>query len=455
MKEHVIVVFDIGKTNKKLLLFNPDLKVVYEVEEKFATTKDDDGFECDNIELIEKWIRETVLDLINSEKYELDGINFTTYGATLVYLDAQGRRLTPVYNYLKPIDESIPELLYKKYGGKDEFCRRTASPALGMLNSGNQALWLKTVKPVIFSKVKHILHFPQYLSYLITGKIFSEHTSIGCHTALWDFDNMSYHPWVTEEGLKVPNPVSADTITEVVLNGKKVKVGIGLHDSSASLVPYFASKGGKFLLISTGTWCINMNPFNREKLTSDQLSRDCLCYLSIAKQPVKASRLFMGHMHDTAVKMMSDYFKIHENSFSLIKPDLRLLNKLRTMFENDTIFMGNGNHSNLLKEDADLFGFDNFVEGYHQLMVELSDLAVDSINLIIPEDDDTSNIFITGGFSKNLLFLKMIASSFPEKKIFTSEISNASALGAASIISGSVVGKKSPIPDLGLIEVEL
>jgi hypothetical protein len=220
-------------------------------------------------------------------------------------------------------------------------------------------------------------------------------------------------------------------------------------------VPYFASKRGKFLLISTGTWCINMNPFNRETLTSDQLSKDCLCYMSIAKQPVKASRLFMGHMHDTAVKMMSNYFKIHENSFSLIKPDLRLLNKLRKMFDNGTIFTDGRDHSNLLKEEADLFGFDNFIEGYHQLMVELSDLAVAAINLIIPEDDDISNIFITGGFSKNLLFLKMIASSFPEKKIFTSEISNASALGAASIISGSVVGKKASLPDLGLIEVEL
>jgi sugar (pentulose or hexulose) kinase len=455
MKEHVIIVFDIGKTNKKLLLFNLDLKVVYEKEEKFAPVKDDDGFECDNIELIENWIRETVSDLINSEKYELDGINFTTYGATLVYLDAQGRRLTPVYNYLKPIDESIPELLFEKYGGRDEFCRRTASPALGMLNSGNQALWLKTAKPAIFSKVKLILHFPQYLSYLITGKTFSEHTSIGCHTALWDFDNMNYHPWVADEGLKVPNPVSADTITEVILNGKRVKVGIGLHDSSASLVPYFASKKGKFLLISTGTWCINMNPFNREKLTSDQLSKDCLCYMSIAIQPVKASRLFMGYMHDTAVKKMSEYFKINENSFSLIKPDLRLLNKLRTMFDSDRIFTRNDDHSYLLKEDMDLFGFDNFIEGYHQLMVELSDLAVDSINLIIPEDDDTSNIFITGGFSKNLLFMKMIASSFPEKKIFTSEISNASALGAAYIILGSIIGKKAPLPDLGLIEVEL
>ena len=150
-------------------------------------------------------------------------LTFTTYGATLVYLDELVKRLTPVYNYLKPIDEKIPEGLYKRNGGRDEFCRRTASPALGMLNSGLQALWLKIVKPEIFAKVKHILHFPQYLSYILTGKIFTEHTSIGCHTALWDFDNMDYHPWVEHQGLNLPQPVPVETLNEVEFEGKEIK----------------------------------------------------------------------------------------------------------------------------------------------------------------------------------------------------------------------------------------
>ena len=45
MKEKVIAIYDIGKTNKKIILFNLDLKPVYEIEEKFAETRDDDGFE--------------------------------------------------------------------------------------------------------------------------------------------------------------------------------------------------------------------------------------------------------------------------------------------------------------------------------------------------------------------------------------------------------------------------
>jgi sugar (pentulose or hexulose) kinase len=349
MKKEVIAVFDIGKTNKKLLLFSSDLKLLSETEEKFALINDEDGFECDNIELIESWIKKTVYELSKSDEFELKGINFTTYGATLVYIDGHGRRLTPVYNYLKPVDPSIPQELYDRYGGKDEFSRCTASPALGMLNSGIQAFWLKKTRPDLFSKVRHVLHFPQYLSYVLTGEICSEHTSIGCHTAIWDFDKKSYHQWIRDENIPFPEPVPVKTLYEININGKKIKVGTGLHDSSSSLAPYFADAGGKFMLISTGTWCINMNPFNSEKLTDDELMRDCLCYMSITGEPVKSSRLFLGHLHDEAIKRLSYYFKINENSFRLVKPDTRLMNKLMTKFADDRVFISRENQFPELK----------------------------------------------------------------------------------------------------------
>lgn len=454
MKEQVIAIFDIGKTNKKLLLFNMDLNQVSEVEETFGLIRDDDGFECDDIEHIENWVRNSIKDLVHSEKYELRAVNFTTYGATLVYLDAHGKRLTPVYNYLKPIEKEIPEYLYNKYGGKDEFCRQTASPALGMLNSGLQVLWLKQNKPEVFSRVKHVLHFPQYISYLLTGRIVSEHTSIGCHTALWDFDNQAYHQWLKDEDITLPDPVPVDLLSEVDIHGRTVLVGTGIHDSSASLAPYFNSQIGKFILISTGTWCINMNPFNNEKLTSEELSRDCLCYLSITKNPVKSSRLFLGNMHDQSVKRMSEYFKIHENSFRLVKPDTRLLAKMMSKFQSESIFIDSTTGMPSLTEEPELFVFDNFIEGYHKLMIELSDITIEAIKLILPENDISEIVYITGGFSKNPLFLKLIASSFPEKKIFTSEISNATAFGAALVTIDSINPERAITPDIGLIEVK-
>jgi len=445
MKETVTAIFDVGKTNKKLILFNNDLKVVSETEQKFAEIKDDDGFECDDIELIEKWIKASIVRLVNSDKYDIKAVNFTTYGATLVYLDENGKRLTPVYNYLKPIDEKIPEGLYKRHGGRDEFCRRTASPALGMLNSGMQPLWLKSAKPEVFGKVKHILHFPQYLSYILTGKIYAEHTSIGCHTALWDFDNMTYHPWVKSHGLNLPEPVPIDTLNEVVIDGKKLKVGIGIHDSSSSLAPYFSGSKGNFLLLSTGTWCINMNPFNTEKLTAEQLDKDCLCYMSITRQPVKSSRLFLGHLHETAVKQITEHFNKPEDYYKNIKADRKLSKLLKTKFKENIVFFRNAPYTRELKESTDLYEFRSPEEAYHQLMNELCDLTIEAINLVLPSGDETANIYITGGFSKNDLFQNLITEAFPSKLVYTSEIANGSALGAALVIADS-----KPALNLGL-----
>jgi sugar (pentulose or hexulose) kinase len=437
MKETVIAIYDIGKTNKKIILFNEEFKIVSEIEEKFPEILDEDGFECDDIEHIENWIRESLSILVHSDKYELKAVNFTTYGATLVYLDENGKRLTPVYNYLKPLDEKIPERLYKRYGGTDEFCRRTASPALGMLNSGMQPLWLKNTKPDLFSKIKHILHFPQYLSYIITGKIYSEHTSIGCHTALWDFDNMDYHPWVKAYGLNLPDPVPVETMNEVEIEGTKVMVGVGIHDSSSSLAPYFSGNDKKFLLISTGTWCINMNPFNTEKLTAEQLDKDCLCYMSITRQPVKSSRLFLGYLHETALKLISEHFRKADQYYKKIKADNGLSAYLMQKFSGKKIFFQTGPYSRVLKEYIDMYEFSTFEEAYHQLMNELGNLTVEAINLVLPAEDDTDNIYITGGFSKNELFINFLSIAYPSKSVYTSEITNGSALGAALVVSGS------------------
>ncbi len=447
MKERVIAVFDIGKTNKKIILFNERMKVVHEEEQKFAEVKDDDGFECDDLERIEKWLLSTIQKYAVSDKYNLTDVNITTYGATIVCLDENGKRITPAYNYLKPLDEIIPESIYKRNGGRDEFCRRTASPALGMLNSGMQLLWLKKTKPDLFSKIRHVLHFPQYLSYTLTGKIYSEHTSIGCHTGLWDFDNMKYHQWVCTLGIELPDPVPVDTNTEISVEGKKIRVGIGIHDSSSSLAPYFSESKGKFILLSTGTWCINMNPFNTEKLTAEQLDKDCLCYMSINRQPVKSSRLFLGHMLETGVRLLTNHFEKPEDYFRSVRYDSTLSSLLKEKYREEKVFFQAEPLEREFKDRIDLYLFKNFEMAYHQLMNELCQLTIESVNLILPEKNDISNIYITGGFSKNEHFLSLIKENFQDKRVYRSEISNASALGAALVLSGL-----KPEVSLGLIE---
>ena len=41
-----IAIYDVGKTNKKLILFDEQYSVVYEESIQLPETKDEDGFSC-------------------------------------------------------------------------------------------------------------------------------------------------------------------------------------------------------------------------------------------------------------------------------------------------------------------------------------------------------------------------------------------------------------------------
>jgi sugar (pentulose or hexulose) kinase len=450
MKKKVIAVFDIGKTNKKVLLFDEQLKIVEQVEDIFPEIVDEDGFPCDDAVRIETWISERVGQLLQSEDYDVSALNFSTYGATLVYLSADGNRIGPFYNYLKNIDSAVPVSIYERFGGTTEFCRKTASPALAMLNSGFQALWLKRTKPAVFGQVADILHLPQYLSYRFTGHKVSELTSIGCHTAMWDFDNHCYHRWLASEEINLPHPVDNNTCFEVNFNGKKLPVGIGIHDSSASLAPYLTLASEPFILISTGTWCITMNPFNDEPLTAEQLEQDCLSYMGVHQKPVKSSRLFLGHIFEVNVSRIEQFFGKEKGVFKSVKPDEALV---KGLLENQTrYFFTNSLPADYIDLSADLSSFANFEAAYHQLVFDVAHLCRKSVGLVIPQHDTTKAVYITGGFSRNRLFVRLIANLLSDKRIFTSEIDNATALGAALMVSEPVFGKVNV--SLGLKEIQ-
>lgn len=435
--KQVIAIFDIGKTNKKLMLFDKDFKVVFQYEQKFGVVTDEDNCECDDIDLITSWIIETLTGLISKNEYELVAVNFSTYGASLMFLDENGECLTPGYNYLKEVSPEISIELFTKYGGKDEFCRKTASPALGLLlNSGIQILWIQKEKPELFKKVRSILHFPQFLSFTLTKKVVSEPTSIGCHTFLWDFDKMNYHNWVSENGINLPEPITNDIVFPVDILGKRFIVGPGIHDSSASLVPYLKASSEKFILVSTGTWCINMNPFNNEPLTAEQLEKDCLCFLSPDNQQVKSSRLFMGHFHEVWVDKLGAFFNTESDIYKKIGYDKALNEGININFVDKPVYFPAGKDSfeEGLKT-VDLSIFNGYDEAYTKLMTDLTRLCVDAICLVIPENDDTEIIYISGGFARNEIFIELLKENFKQKKVFVSEIDNSSALGAALVIA--------------------
>jgi len=450
-----LLIFDIGKTNKKVLLFNREFEVVHEEESTFPEVSDEDGFPCDDAHRIEQWILDSIETYIASEKYQVLGINFSTYGATLTFLDAEGMRLTPIYNYLKPFPDHLLEAFYKSYGGKEEFCRCTASPELGMLNSGLQMLWFKRSKADVFQEVKQILHFPQYLAGMVHGQGVSEHTSIGCHTMLWDFDRMDYHLWLAQEEISLPAPIPVGETFPVAMGGKTIEAGIGIHDSSAALAPYILAAPENFVLISTGTWCINMNPFNNEPLTAVELEQDCLCFLGVHGKPVKSSRFFLGRIHDLNMERLEEYFFMDESAYKGVEPQLGTVRELWESGEETQVFFRKDIPVGLVDLGVECRQFGSFDEAYTRLMVDLCRKVIHSISLILGEKDSTEHLYITGGFARNPIFRTIMCLAFPGKRVFTSEVDNASSLGAALVMADKVWEGATLDLELGLQEIKL
>ena len=67
--------------------------------------------------------------------------------------------------------------------------------------------------------------------------------------------------------------------------------------------------------MSTGTWCISINPFNNTDLTDFELGNDTLCYLNSESIPVKASRFLGGKIHEEGCKKISIHFNVKENFY--------------------------------------------------------------------------------------------------------------------------------------------
>ena len=435
--------FDIGKTNKKFFIFDKNKQEVLKRYQHFEETIDDDGFPCDDLPAIAAWAKTLWAEVSNDEKYNIKSLEFMTYGASFVHLDEAGNPVTPLYNYLKPYPKALLKDFYKKYGSKKEIARATASPASGMLNSGFQLYWLKYEKPDIFSKIRWSLHFPQYLSYLFTGKMVSEYTSIGCHTSLWDYEKNDYHDWVYAEKMdRILPPIAAheraivgtgrdlslrDTsVSTLAWTGRDLSLqttfGIGIHDSSATLVPYLSSNDEPFLLISTGTWCVSLNPFSEQKLSAADLQHDCLHYMQTDGKTVRASRLFLGNEYALQIEKLNHFFEKKAGSENSIPYDNTFFAKAKKdktrYFAFQSIPILKKNKS----QHTDYQCFENYEIAYHQLIFELVEQQVVSAKRAIGRNDKSrlviSKIYIEGGFADNVCFIHFLKKSFPKYQIY-------------------------------------
>ena len=416
----VIAIFDVGKTNKKLLLFDAQYNVVYEHSEQLPETVDEDGDPCEDVTLLTKWLKERFAHVWANDRFDIRALNFSGYGASFVYIDAKGEVTAPLYNYLKPCPDAFWKKFYHNNGKMHELCVETASPPLKSLNSGFQLYRIKVEKPELYKRIKYALHLPQYLSYAFSGQPLTEITSLGCHTHLWDFRKHDYHAWVVKSGLVKKFPPISKAPVAGTFEG--IPVGLGYHDSSAALVPYLQKHHDPFVLVSTGTWCISMNPFNDTPLTIEDFGDDCLCYLTPEGKQVKSSRLFAGPMHEQIEEVLRSHYGLSGSNIKDIAYDPKKIPipNIRTTT--------NGTASETIEEYIGL----DAEEHYHLGIRHIIQLLKSKIERVLTPN--VKQIFVDGGFSQNKVFMGMLLDAFPSHRVSAASVPQASALGAAIIM---------------------
>jgi sugar (pentulose or hexulose) kinase len=426
--ERFIAVFDIGKSNKKFVLFSENLKPFYLDFTKIGEVEID-GLICDDVASIVSWMKSKLL--YAAKRWKISALSVTTFGATIANLKRGALRL-PVISYNQEIDRRVKEEFYEEFGSPVELYMSTGTPPYGqLLNVGIQVYWIKKRFPDIFNDIDEIMFLPQYLTYTLTGFKSSEITSIGCHTYLYDIMRKGWSN--VARGLKVDTRLPEifnvwEQLGEFKVGDSNIIVTPGLHDSNASLLPYIIREE-RVLLASTGTWCVFMCPGEAFNPRSDDLHKDVLYYIDPFGRPVRSSRFKGGFEYDYYTSIIRDKFLVNPENIPL---DVNTLNNILRAGE-DFIAPGLVEGSGQFQHSkAKIIGgaFNRSAkESYHLLNLYLAVESYVAMKLIT--DLKHINVIVQGGFAKNNIYLSILSALLQKSRVFKTIFTEVTGLGAA------------------------
>lgn len=300
-----VAVIDIGMTNKKVAVYDRDLRALGSVSKSFGPTLVE-GIEAHDLAGIEDWVLDNLAELGRS--FDIGAIAVTTHGATMVCVGEDGEPCAPCVYYTHEPGPEFQERFYRLAGDRRELQSVTGTPPLAaMINPAKGIFFLRERFPESFARTRTALNYPQYWVYRLTGVAGAEGTFVGCHSYLWDWRAARYSSVADKLGIadKMPFPLRdswdvAGTLKDDIARrtglGRDVVVTMGIHDSNASLLPHLAArKGGDFALNSTGTWCVLMHPQEEYRFSPDELGKVVFFNRSAYNKPVKTA-IFLGGM---------------------------------------------------------------------------------------------------------------------------------------------------------------
>ncbi len=333
MKQPGVVVLDIGKTNKKAVVYDRDFRVLAEERISLGTVEWR-RLEVERTDELLAWFRDRLRQF--AQAFDIRAISISGHGATLALLDDRDQLALPVLSYTSPVDAAFNEEFYREYGSREALHRATASPDLGFVNMAKMLHYVRTRLPEEWAACRRGLFYPQFFAHALTGRHALEPTYVGNHSYLWDYARKDWSEVARRLGAdklfggpmrapwEVLGPLRESWMRDCGI-GAQCKASVGIHDSNANLLPYLAREESEFLLNSTGTWCVLMQPSAASMLTKKQAASGLFFNQSAYGGPVLTGLLPAGMEYEAFARFASFADAQDEDSLSRLIADRDLL----------------------------------------------------------------------------------------------------------------------------------
>ncbi len=292
-----VAVFDVGKTNVKLLVFDTDGRVIAERSQSNAPLQPEPRWPYLRLDTDRAWafLLASLKEL--GRTTSIEAVSICAHGAAGVLVGERDIALPAVdyeFDGFGEVDEAYDTV-------RPRF-EETCSPNLARgLNLGRQIFYLEKTYPGPFAAARAFLCYPQFWAWRLCGVAATEATALGAHTDLWAPAQGRLSSLVERRGwsrLFPPRRRAWDTlgtlraeVADATQLPETVRVVCGAHDSNASLVPYLAARKDPFTVVSTGTWVIIMAVGGQTALDPEA---DMIANVDIFGRPTPTARLMGG-----------------------------------------------------------------------------------------------------------------------------------------------------------------
>lgn len=427
-----VIVFDVGKTNVKLLVVDEKGDILHSSSTANAVISDGPWRRHD-LASIEAWLIEGLSRI--AKDFRPDAFICSGHGSTGVLISPQDLYQPepdcPMIDY----EQAIPSWLGESYQQQGEdFFDRGSPIMLGATHQARQMLWVEKERPELFAKASSFLGLPQYWAWRLSGEVSSEITYLAAQSGLWNLRNSALseiaqtHDW----GDLLPPRYRADHTLgtlrpELVASTglpETLAIKVGVHDSSANFYNYQADGMVDLCLVSTGTWIVGLT--DKSNLDLIHPERGMIMGADIGGAPLIGSLSMAGRAFSDIAGEGFEDVRVEEPDFAkLVAADTMAL---PTFGQEDGMFPGTANQGRISGPAPRSRSEKKALALLHSALQ-----VAECISML----GGSRNVVLDGAYARDPLYASLLAAILGGREIETNPIASGVALGAAKLAMGT------------------